>query len=64
MATVSRPPGAVRAVLAGRRVPLALAIAGLVGHQIAEALVPVLIGVVIDEAIAPGDPRVRSEGRA
>lgn len=56
MATVSRPPGAVRAVLAGRRVPLALAIAGLVGHQIAEALVPVLIGVVIDEAIAPGDP--------
>ena len=48
----------------GRRVPLTLAIAGLVGHQLAGALVPVLIDVVIDEAIAPGDPRVRSEGRA
>lgn len=47
----------MRSVL-GRRVPLTLAIAGLVGHQLAGALVPVLI----DEAIAPGDPRVRSEG--
>ncbi|WP_347346837.1 hypothetical protein [Microbacterium sp.] len=53
----------MRSVL-GRRVPLTLAIAGLVGHQLAGALVPVLIDVVIDEAIAPGDPRVRSEGRA
>jgi len=34
---------------------LALAVLGLVGHQIAEALVPVVIGTVLDEAIAPGD---------
>lgn len=35
---------------------LTLSVLGLVGHQVAEALVPVLIGVVLDEAIAPGDP--------
>ncbi|MFT4136940.1 ABC transporter transmembrane domain-containing protein [Microbacterium sp.] len=47
---------ALATVLARRRVPIALAVVGLVGHQIAEALVPVLIGVSIDRAIAPGDP--------
>lgn len=50
------PPGrAVRSVLRGRRVLLALAIVGFVGHQIAETLVPVAIGLVIDRAIGPGD---------
>ncbi|GAA2454007.1 ABC transporter ATP-binding protein [Agromyces soli] len=39
-----------------RRLLVAGSIAGLVGHQIAEALVPVVIGLVIDRAIAPGDP--------
>lgn len=34
---------------------MALAASGLVVHDIAEALVPVLIGVVIDRAVLPGD---------
>ncbi len=34
---------------------LTLGVLGFVAHQITEALVPVLIGVVIDEAIATGD---------
>ena len=39
-----------------RRWPLfAASTAGLVLHQVAEALVPVVIGIVIDRAIAPGD---------
>ncbi len=33
-----------------------LAVAGFCGHQLAEVLVPVAVGVVIDRAIAPGDP--------
>ncbi|MFK4730537.1 ABC transporter ATP-binding protein [Agromyces mediolanus] len=54
-----RPPRAERAiatVFRRRRLLVAGSIAGLVGHQVTEALVPVLIGVVIDRAIAPGDP--------
>ena len=31
-------------------------IAGFCGHQLAEVMVPVAVGVVIDRAIAPGDP--------
>ncbi|MFE2295286.1 ABC transporter transmembrane domain-containing protein [Streptomyces sp. NPDC059452] len=38
----------------GRR--LAVAGAGFAGHQVAEALVPVLLGVVIDRAIGRNDP--------
>lgn len=40
----------------GRRVRAALSIAGFSGHQLAEVMVPVAIGVVIDRAIAPNDP--------
>ncbi|HMR47822.1 MAG TPA: ABC transporter ATP-binding protein [Arachnia sp.] len=54
MSQVSRY-SAVRTALSGRRVLLAFSILGLVGHQIAEALVPVVIGTVLDEAIAPGE---------
>ncbi|MFD5557998.1 ABC transporter transmembrane domain-containing protein [Streptomyces sp. NPDC127068] len=43
---------------AGRGWRLGLASAGFAGHQVAEALVPVLIGVVIDRAIGRGDPHV------
>lgn len=43
-------------MLAGRRLLLTFAIVGFVGHQVAEALVPVVIGAVLDSAIAPGDP--------
>ena len=46
---------AVRMVFAGRRLLLTLTVLGFVVHQITEALVPVLIGVVIDQAIEPGD---------
>ncbi len=54
-----RPPRAERAIATvfhRRRLLVAGSIAGLVGHQIAEALVPVVIGLVIDRAIAPNDP--------
>lgn len=40
----------------GRRARAALSIAGFCGHQLAEVMVPVAVGVVIDRAIAPGDP--------
>ncbi|MBQ3357347.1 MAG: hypothetical protein IJG47_00435, partial [Microbacterium sp.] len=40
----------------GRRVRAALSIAGFCGHQLAEVMVPVAVGVVIDRAIAPHDP--------
>ncbi|MEU0989177.1 ABC transporter ATP-binding protein [Streptomyces sp. NPDC005953] len=40
---------------AGRGWRLGVASAGFAGHQIAEAMVPVLIGVVIDRAIRQGD---------
>ena len=44
------------AVLAGRRGGLlALGTAGLVSHQICEALVPVVIGLTIDNAVLTGD---------
>ncbi|PRB14214.1 ABC transporter ATP-binding protein [Microbacterium sp. MYb62] len=33
-----------------------LSVAGFCGHQLAEVMVPVAVGVVIDRAIAPGDP--------
>ena len=35
---------------------MAVSAAGLTGHQIAEALVPVLVGAAIDRAIEPDDP--------
>ncbi|MEU7734867.1 ABC transporter ATP-binding protein [Streptomyces griseus] len=40
----------------GRGARLAAAGAGFAGHQVAEALVPVLLGLVIDRAIGRGDP--------
>lgn len=46
---------ALRTAFGGRRLLLSIGILGFVGHQIAEALVPVLIGVIIDKAIEPGD---------
>ncbi|WP_127792601.1 ABC transporter ATP-binding protein [Agromyces sp. LHK192] len=50
------PPSAFRTLFRGRRLLLVVGVAGLVGHQVAEALVPVLIGIVIDRAIEPNDP--------
>ncbi|MFJ4767927.1 ABC transporter transmembrane domain-containing protein [Streptomyces uncialis] len=55
------PPATARSVLRqaltgeqrGRR--LAAASVGLTGHQVAEALIPVTIGAVIDRAVATGD---------
>ncbi|MCR8945351.1 ABC transporter ATP-binding protein/permease [Streptomyces sp. OUCMDZ-4982] len=41
---------------AGRGRRLAVAGAGFAGHQVAEALVPVLLGVVVDRAIGRGEP--------
>ena len=41
---------------AGRRARAAVSIAGFCSHQLAEVLVPVAIGIVIDRAIAPHDP--------
>lgn len=40
----------------GRRLRAALSIAGFCGHQLAEVMVPVAVGVVIDRAVAPHDP--------
>jgi len=40
----------------GRRGRALLSIAGFCGHQLAEVMVPVAVGVVIDRAIGPGDP--------
>ncbi|MFJ1803383.1 ABC transporter transmembrane domain-containing protein [Streptomyces sp. NPDC088180] len=40
----------------GRGARLAVAGAGFAGHQVAEALVPVLLGLVVDRAIGRGDP--------
>lgn len=40
----------------GRRARAALSIAGFCGHQLAEVMVPIAVGVAIDRAIAPGDP--------
>ncbi len=41
----------------GRRGTVALGTAGLVGHQVAEMLVPVVVGATIDDAVVPGDLR-------
>lgn len=41
---------------AGRRAGTVLSIVGFCGHQLAEVMVPVAVGVVIDLAVAPGDP--------
>ncbi|MFJ4222904.1 ABC transporter transmembrane domain-containing protein [Microbacterium sp. NPDC089695] len=40
----------------GRRMRAVLSVVGFCGHQLAEVMVPVAVGVVIDRAIAPGDP--------
>ncbi|MFK4761813.1 ABC transporter transmembrane domain-containing protein [Microbacterium sp. ZW T5_45] len=40
----------------GRRARAVLSVAGFCGHQLAEVMVPVAVGVVIDQAIAPNDP--------
>ncbi|WP_449408982.1 ABC transporter transmembrane domain-containing protein [Microbacterium maritypicum] len=40
----------------GRRIRAVLSVVGFCGHQLAEVMVPVAVGVVIDRAIAPGDP--------
>ena len=40
----------------GRRARAAVSIVGFCGHQLAEVMVPVAVGVVIDRASAPGDP--------
>lgn len=40
----------------GRRARAALSITGFCGHQLAEVMVPVAVGVVIDRAIARNDP--------
>nr|WP_201471157.1 ABC transporter ATP-binding protein [Microbacterium hydrocarbonoxydans] len=40
----------------GRRARAALSITGFCGHQLAEVMVPIAVGVAIDRAIAPGDP--------
>jgi ABC-type multidrug transport system fused ATPase/permease subunit len=40
----------------GRRLRAVASIAGFCGHQLAEVMVPVAVGVVIDRAIAPHDP--------
>ncbi|MER5491148.1 ABC transporter ATP-binding protein [Streptomyces sp. NPDC002490] len=40
----------------GRGSRLALTTLAFMAHQLCEALVPVVIGVVIDRALAPGDP--------
>ncbi|MEV7915037.1 ABC transporter ATP-binding protein [Streptomyces griseus] len=54
------PPPAALVRLAfsgsGRGVRLAVAGAGFAGHQAAEALVPVLLGLVVDRAIGRSDP--------
>ncbi|GAB3493158.1 ABC transporter transmembrane domain-containing protein [Nocardiopsis coralliicola] len=52
-------PGAgrlMRRALVRNRGRLAVGILGTSGHQAAEALVPVAIGVIIDRAVATGDP--------
>src|SRR5918992_671070 len=48
--------GVLRGSLAANRRYVGLAAILLCGHQAGEALVPVLVGVVIDEAVTTGDP--------
>ncbi len=57
-----RPPTPARLLLGvlttrGRRRHVVLGTLGLMGHQVAEMLVPVVIGVTIDRAVLPGDVR-------
>lgn len=57
-----RPPtphGLLLSVLTGRgrRRHVVLGTLGLMGHQVAEMLVPVVVGVTIDRAVVPGDIR-------
>ena len=47
----------LRASVGSQRRDVAVASVFLVGHQTGEALVPVLVGVVIDEAVRTGDAR-------
>lgn len=47
----------LRGAIRGQRRDLGLGSALLMAHQVAEALVPVMVGVVIDQAVAPGDGR-------
>lgn len=48
----------------GRRARAVVAVAGFCGHQLAEVLVPVAVGLIIDRAIATGDPAVFASGLA
>lgn len=50
-----QPSTAFQRALAGQRRSVVLASVLVTVHQIAEVLVPVTIGVIIDRAIAPGD---------
>jgi putative ABC transport system ATP-binding protein len=47
----------LRGAVADQRGPVATAALLFCGHQAGEALVPVLVGVVIDRAVATGSPR-------
>lgn len=62
--TIAEPPLAahspsalfrIAAIAPKRRLALTVTVLGLSGHQLAETLVPVVIGQVIDQAIAPSD---------
>ncbi|WP_344019263.1 ABC transporter ATP-binding protein [Pseudonocardia kongjuensis] len=66
--TVPPPVVTVRDVVSaallrdGRWRLLAAATAGFVLHQLGEAAVPVLVGIVVDRALAPGDPLLLAAG--
>ncbi|MGH3613706.1 MAG: ABC transporter ATP-binding protein [Pseudonocardia sp.] len=47
----------LRASVGAYRRHVGIAALFLIGHQTGEALVPVLVGVIIDEAVTTGDPR-------
>nr|WP_211176705.1 ABC transporter ATP-binding protein [Pseudonocardia acidicola] len=47
----------MRGSIRGQRRHVGVASLLFIGHQTGEALVPVLVGVVIDEAVTTGDPR-------
>lgn len=49
-------PALLRGAIRDQRGTVAAAAALFMGHQAGEALVPVLVGVVVDRAIAAGDP--------
>ncbi|GLU49521.1 ATP-binding cassette domain-containing protein [Nocardiopsis ansamitocini] len=59
MSVDARPPGGggrlLRRALARNRGRLAVGVTGASGHQAAEAMVPVAIGLIIDRAVATGD---------